>query len=51
MKGVNMDYLVIVSDNNIIIEKIRFSYRDEALYFAECRRKQGYFVTIESIEL
>ena len=26
-----MDYLVIVSDNNIIIEKIRFTYRDEAL--------------------
>ena len=36
MKGVNMDYLVIVSDNYIIIEMIRFSYRDEALYYLEC---------------
>ena len=44
-----MDYLVIVSDNNIIIEKIRFSYRDEALYFTECRRKQGYVVTLKPI--
>ncbi|MBO7692609.1 MAG: hypothetical protein J6T10_08260 [Methanobrevibacter sp.] len=46
-----MDYLVIVSDNYIIIEKIRFSYRDEALYYLECRRKQGYFATIKSIKL
>lgn len=27
-----------------------FSYRDEALYYLECRRKQGYFVTLKSIE-
>lgn len=46
-----MNYLVIVSDNGTIIEKITFSYRDEALYYLECRRKQGYFVTIESIEI
>lgn len=51
MKGANMNYLVVVSDNNVIIEKITFSYRDEALYYLECRRKQGYFVTIKSIEL
>ena len=46
-----MNYLVIVSDNGIIIEKIVFSYRDEALYYLECRRKQGYIVTIKSIEI
>lgn len=46
-----MNYLVIVSDNGNIIEKMVFSYRDEALYYLECRRKQGYFVTIKSMEL
>ena len=44
-----MNYLVIVSDNGIIIENMVFSYRDEALYYLECRRKQGYFVTLKSI--
>ena len=44
-----MNYLVIVSDNGIIIEKMVFSYRDEALYYLECRRKQGYFVTLKTI--
>ena len=51
MKGVIMNYLVIVTDEGIIIEKMVFSYRDEALYYLECRRKQGYFVTIKSIKL
>ncbi len=46
-----MNYLIIVSDNGIIIEKMVFSYRDEALYYLECRRKQGYFVTIKTIEI
>lgn len=46
-----MNYLVIVSDDGNIIEKVVFSYRDEALYFTECRRKQGYVVTLESINL
>ena len=46
-----MNYLVIVSDNGTIIEKMVFSYRDEALYYLECRRKQGYFVIIKSIKL
>ena len=31
-----MNYIVIVSD-------------DEALYFTECRRKQGYVVTLKPI--
>ena len=44
-----MNYLVIVSDDYSIIEKVVFSYRDEALYFTECRRKQGYVVTITPI--
>ena len=44
-----MKYLIIVSDNGNIIEKMVFSYRDEALYYLECRRKQGYFVTLESM--
>ena len=46
-----MNYLVIVSDDGNIIEKMVFSYRDEALYYLECRRKQGYFVTIKTMEL
>ena len=46
-----MNYLVIVTDEGIIIEKMVFSYRDEALYYLECRRKQGYLVTLKSIEL
>ena len=44
-----MNYLVIVFDNETIIEKMIFSYRDEALHYVECRRKQGYFVTIKSV--
>lgn len=44
-----MNYLVIVFDNENIIEKMIFSYRDEALYYLECRRKQGYVVTIKSV--
>ena len=51
MKGVKMNYLVIVTDDGIIIEKMVFSYRDEALYFVECRRKQGYVVTVKSMEI
>ena len=46
-----MNYLVIVSDKGVIVEQMIFSYRDEALYFAECRRKQGYFVTVKAKEL
>lgn len=46
-----MNYLVIVADNGNIIEKMIFTYRDEALYYLECRRKQGYFVTLKTIEL
>ena len=46
-----MNYLVIVSDNGTIIEKMIFSYRDEALHYVECRRKQGYLVTLKSMEL
>ena len=46
-----MNYLVIVTDDGIIIEKMVFSYRDEALYYLECRRKQGYFVTLKSVVL
>ena len=45
-----MNYLVIVIENENIIEKMIFSYRDEALYYLECRRKQGYFVTLKTIE-
>lgn len=44
-----MNYLVIVFDNETIIEKMIFSYRDEALYYVECRRKQGYLVTINQL--
>ena len=46
-----MNYLVIVSDRGTIIEKMIFSYRDEALYHVERRRKQGYVVVLKSMEL
>ena len=45
-----MKYLVTVSDDNVSIERIIFSYCDEAIMFAERRRKQGYFVTITTIK-
>lgn len=45
-----MHYLLIVADGETLLEKILFTYRDEALYFAEKRRKQGYVVTITSVD-
>ena len=51
MNGVDMNYLITVSDGSINIERILFIYRDEALFFAEQRRKQGYTVTIKTIEI
>ena len=44
-----MNYLVTVSDHTTVIEKVVFSYRDEALHFADIRRKQGFSVEIISI--
>lgn len=44
-----MNYLVTVSDHTTVIEKVVFSYRDEALHFADVRRKQGFIVTINTI--
>lgn len=45
-----MHYLVIVADGETLLEKIIFCYRDEACYFAEKRRKQGYVVTITTVD-
>lgn len=45
-----MNYLITVSDNDKVLEKIVFSYYDIAMYFAERRRKQGYTVTIKTVE-
>ena len=45
-----MKYLVIVADGETLLEKVIFSYRDEACYFANARRKQGYLVTITTID-
>lgn len=42
-----MLYLITVADDGMILERMLFSYRDEALYFAEVRRKQGYTVTVK----
>ena len=44
-----MDYLVIVSADGVILEHVHFTYRDEAMYFVERRRKQGYTVTVKTI--
>lgn len=42
-------YLVTVIDNGKWIERIEFTYKDEALYFAEQRRKQGFTVTVKPV--
>lgn len=44
-----MFYFVTVSDEKIILEKVRFEDRYPALDFAERRRKQGYTVTVKLI--
>lgn len=44
-----MNYLITVSDENKVLERIVFSYYDIAMYFVERRRKQGYTVTIKTI--
>ena len=44
-----MNYLVKVFDNTTLIERVVFSYRDEALYFADARRKTGFSVEIITI--
>ena len=46
-----MSYYITVMNDNIILEKIIFSYRDEALRFVELRRKQGFVVTIKVITM
>ena len=45
-----MNYLVTVADNNIRLERIVFSNYDVAVYFVERRRKQGYVVTMITVE-
>lgn len=45
-----MNTLVIVSDGNIILEKVIFSYYDVAMFFAERRRKQGYIVEVKTVK-
>ena len=50
VKGVHMNYLVKVFDDyTFLVERVVFSYRDEALHFADIRRKQGFLVKIISI--
>ena len=44
-----MNYLVTVLDNATIVEKVVFSYRDEALHFADVRRKQGFNVYVKTV--
>lgn len=45
-----MDYLVETFDGDRILEKVVFSYREEALRFADARRKLGYIVTVKVIK-
>lgn len=44
-----MNYLVTVYEGDARIERVIFTYRDEAICFADRRRKQGYRVFINSI--
>ena len=46
-----MHYYVIVSDDKQILEKILFEDRSPALAHVDCRRKQGYTVTIKVVSL
>lgn len=45
------NYMVEVSSDGLRLERVIFSYRDEALYFAENRRRQGYRVQIKPLLL
>lgn len=45
------NYMVEVSSEGLRLERVIFNYRDEALYFAETRRKQGYRVQIRPLSL
>lgn len=45
-----MNYYIVVSDENRVLEKLHFDDRTRALYFAERRRKQGYIVTVTAYE-
>lgn len=42
-------YLVEVISDGIRVERITFTYKDDALSFAERRRKQGYLATIKPV--
>lgn len=44
-----MNYFVTVMSEDTVLERVVFSYRDEALNFVEKRRRQGYIVTIKPI--
>lgn len=44
-----MSYFVTVMSENTVLERVVFSYRDDALNFAEKRRRQGYIVTVKPI--
>lgn len=44
-----MNYFVTVMSEDTILERVVFSYRDEALAFVDHRRRQGYIVTIKPI--
>ena len=46
-----MNYYVTVCDGEQVLERVIFTYRDEALYYADKRRKQGYVVTVKSISV
>ena len=44
-----MRYYVTVKNDNRVVERIIFEHYDVALYFASRRRKQGYEVTVITI--
>lgn len=44
-----MYYLVTVCDEKMVLEKVRFDDRYQALAHVERRRKQGYIVTMKLI--
>ena len=43
-------YLVTVSDEKQRLERVIFSYKDDAFNFADRRRRQGYIVTVEVVD-
>lgn len=51
MENTYYNYMVEVNSDGMRLERVIFSYRDEALNFADHRRKQGFRVLVKPMLL